>query len=447
MKKNRKILFLVICCLTLSFSFAQSEFVFLNGVKKYTTTFKLINNLIVFPIDVNGKELNFILDSGVGATLLFNIKATDSVKLKNLERRNIQGLGGMEEIEAIISRGNVFRMKNVYGQYQNLYMITNDNFDLSTRLGITIHGIIGYQLLKDFVVKINYSTKRITFYDPEYFEPNNCRKCDEFNLEFYRLKPYIEIGAKLESDDIVPVKLLIDTGGSDAMWLFENSRPEIKSPTKYFDDFLGEGLSGQVYGKRARIKGLVFGKFELENPTVSYPDSIAIAHARKFEKRNGSIGGSVLNRFEITFNYREGKFYIKKGSGFYKPFNYNMSGIELVHNGKVLVRERGSSTNQFTISTEDGVSNNPQVILDFEYQYKFKPSYKIHHLLPNSPAAEVGIMEGDILIKINGKFTHDMTLDEIVHNFYEKEGKRINVLIERNGQNYEYKFRLRNLLQ
>lgn len=432
--------------LTYSFSVAQSEFVFLNGVKKYSTSFKLINNLIVFPIEVNGKELNFILDSGVGSTLLFNIKESDSVKLKNLERRKIQGLGGLDEIEAIISIGNVFRMKNIMGKNQNLFMVTNDNFDLSTRLGITIHGIIGYELLKNFVVKISYGAKRITFYDPEYYEPKNCRKCDEFPLQFYMLKPYIEIGAKLDSDEIVPVKLLIDTGGSDAMWLFENSKPEIKGPTKFFTDFLGEGLTGTIYGKRAKIKGLVFGKFELENPTVSYPDSISIAHARNFQERNGSVGGSILSRFEITFNYKEGKFYIKKGSGFNRPFNYNMSGIELAHNGKVLVRERENPTNQFAVSSQNN-TQNPTIVLDYEYRYKFKPSYRIHHLLPGSPAAEVGIMEGDILIKINGKFTHDMTLEEIVHIFYEKEGRRVQVLIERNGQNYEYKFKLRNLLE
>ena len=431
----------------MNISLAQSHFYFANGVEKYSTSFKLLNNLIVFPMEVNGRELNFILDSGVGATLLFNIKASDSIKLQNLERRKIYGLGGIEEIEAIISRGNTFRMKDMVGEDQKLYMIKNDNFDLSTRLGVTVHGIIGYEILKDFVVKINYSTKRISFYDPKSFSPKKCRKCDEFNLEFYQLKPYIEIGAKLNSDAIIPVKLLIDTGGSDAMWLFEGSKPEIEPPTKYFDDFLGEGLSGQVYGKRARIKGLVFGKFELENPTVSYPDSIAISHAREYEERNGSVGGSVLKRFEITFNFPNAKFYIKKGSGFNKPFNYNMSGMELVHNGKVLVRERDKSVSKFAVSSDDGVSGNPQILLDYEFKYSFKPSYRIHHILPDSPADRAGIRENDILIKINGKFTHNMKLEEIVQYFYEREGKRIYVLVERNGQNYEYKFRLRDLLQ
>lgn len=445
--KFKKIVLLLIFCLSWNLFQGQSKFSFTNNSKKYTTSFKLISNLIVFPIEVNGKELNFILDSGVGATLLFNIKESDSLKLKNLERRTIMGLGGLDEIEAIISKGNVFQMKNIRGIHQNLYMIKNDNFDLSTRLGITIHGIIGYELLKDFVIKINYGTQKITFYKPDSYSSKYCKKCESFNLEYYRLKPYVEIGAKIDSDEIIPVKLLIDTGGSDAMWLFENSKPSIKPPVKFFHDYLGEGLSGEVYGKRAKIKGLVLGKYELKNPTVSYPDSISIIHAREFKERNGSIGGSVLNRFEVTFNYPEGKLYLKKGSGFNKPFNYNMSGLELVHNGKVLVKEKNDNTNSFSISTQDGVSNNQHVILNYQYKYKFKPSYRIYKVIDNSPAKEAGLLEDDILIKINGKYTHDLSLEEIVHYFYEKEGKKIFVVVERNGQNYEFKFRLRNMLE
>ena len=40
-------------------------------------------------------------------------------------------------------------------------------FDLSSKMGTTIHGIIGYNLLRNFVVKINYRTKRIHFYNPK----------------------------------------------------------------------------------------------------------------------------------------------------------------------------------------------------------------------------------------------------------------------------------------
>ena len=106
---------------------------------------------------------------------------------------------------------------------------------MSSKLGITIHGIIGYEILKDFVVDINYGTKRINFYKPDKYKHKICKKCETFDLSFFKLKPYIDVGIKLEpvSNKIIPVKLLIDSGGSDALWLFENSHPDILPP-KFF---------------------------------------------------------------------------------------------------------------------------------------------------------------------------------------------------------------------
>lgn len=445
---KNKIKFIYIIVFTLFYSnasFAQSDFRFIGTTKKQSISFKLINNLVVFPIKVNGKELNFILDSGVGTTILFNINNKDSVQLKNVEKIRLQGLGSGDAIDAILSKGNEFTITNIKSVNQKLYVIFDDSFDLSSKLGITIHGIIGYELLKDFAIKINYGKKRITFYNSEGYVHNDCRNCETFNLEFYKLKPYLNVAVKLDSDKLTPVKLLIDSGGSDAMWLFENSHPDIISPKKFFIDFLGEGLSGAVYGKRAIIRGISIGKFELENPTVSFPDSLSIAHALNFKDRNGSIGASILRRFTVTFDYKKNKITLKKGGTFNKPFRYNMSGIELVYNGKLLVKENDFSN--VVLANNQGTTQKNKIILDYNYKYSFKPTYKIFKLRKDSPAYNAGLEENDIVIKINGQYTYNLKLDEIVEKFYQKENKKISLVIERNGQDYEYQFRLKNMLK
>ena len=427
--------------------FSQSNFSLVNKAKKQSISFKLISNLVVFPIEVNGKKLNFILDSGVGATILFNINNKDSVQLNNVEKIKLRGLGSEESIDAIVSRGNKFKFNNIVGTNQNLYVIFDESFDLSSKLGITIHGIIGYEILKNFVVKINYGMKKISFYNEKFYSYKNCKKCESFNLEFYKKKPYINVGVKLDSisDRVTPVKLLIDSGGSDAMWLFENTHPEITSPKRFFRDFLGEGLSGMIYGKRAIIKGIVLGKFEFKNPTVSFPDSISISNALHFKERNGSIGASILKRFTVTFDYLNARLMLKKGSSFKEPFRYNMSGIELAYNGKLLVKEH-ENTNVVLSSNSVSTQQN-RVILDYNYKYSFKPTYIIFKIREGSPAEISGLEVGDIVIKINGQYTYDLKLEEIVGKFYQKENKRINLVIERNGQDYEYKFRLKNMLK
>ncbi|MCF6168193.1 PDZ domain-containing protein [Lutibacter sp.] len=429
------------------YSIAQNNFSLANGVKKQTISFKLLNNLIVFPIEVNGKKLNFILDSGVGKTILFNISNRDSLQLNNVKKIQLKGLGSEDPIDAVLSKGNIFRFKNISSKSQNLYLIFDDSFDLSSKLGITVHGIIGYEILKDFVVKINYGAKKMTFYNSELYTHKTCRKCETFDLEFYKNKPFIEVGVKLDSlsNKITSVKLLIDSGGSDAMWLFEKSHPNIEVPKKYFIDFLGEGLSGSIYGKRSIIKGIVLGKFELKYPTVSFPDSVSIKHARQFKDRNGSLGANILKRFVVVFDYKKNKITLKRTSSFKDPFRYNMSGIELVYNGKLLIKEINYIT--YRLSSNVGTAKQDEIIKESNYKYTFKPSYKIHMLRNNSPAQRVGILPGDIVIKINGKYTYDLKLEEIVEKFYQKQHKKITLVIERNGKNYEYIFFLENLLK
>lgn len=446
-KRRFFFLFLLFIFCFVEVIFSQSSYNFVDGVKKQKVNFKLLSNLIVFPIEVNGKELNFILDSGVGKTILFNINYNDSIPLFNTKKIKLQGLGKEDAVDAILSENNVFNLKNIVGKKQSLYVIFDGSFDLSSKMGLTIHGIIGYDILKDFVITVNYISKNLTFFEPNSYTQKKCRKCEVLPIEFNMFKPYINVGVKLEADPqkVIPVKLLIDSGGSDAMWLFENSTPEIVAPTKYFHDFLGEGLSGEVHGKRSIIEALTIGKFEIEKPTVSFPDSLSVAHARKFEDRNGSIGATVLKRFLVTFNYPNNLVSFKKNSNFKNPFTYNMSGIELAYNGKILVKEQEYSN----IGFKDKI-NSPDrntVTLDYRYKYTFKPTYKIQKITFGSPAYKAGLQKDDIIVKINGKYTYGMKLEEIVSYFYEKENKKITLVIERNNQNYTYNFRLENALK
>ncbi|WP_175335433.1 aspartyl protease family protein [Polaribacter reichenbachii] len=442
MKKIFFILFILFQCFSSDIN-AQDEFRFINNYqKKQQISFKLINNLIVIPLEINGKKLSFILDSGVSKTILFNITKNDSIGLNNVEKVELLGLGNGESVNALLSKNNKVSVKNLVNYNETLYVILKDYFDLSSKMGITIHGILGYDLLKNFIVKINYKHKKIEFYNPKKYKYRKCKKCEVFPLQFYRKKPYINVQLQLDTDnkELVDVKLLIDSGGSDAIWLFEDTNEKIKTPKLFFNDILGEGLSGPILGKRSRISKIKLKSFELENPTVSFLDSLSTSNARKFKGRNGSIGAGILKRFVVWFDYPNKQITLKKNGSFTKDFNYNMSGLDIVYSGKQLVRQEKLTRN--IDGYNQNVRTNNSVSFITSFSYRFRPSFKIKHVVPESPAAKAGLLKDDVILKINGIPSHSFTLSKINQIFQERDQKKIRILVDRNGQKIKFEFRL-----
>ncbi len=443
-KKN---IFILLILVVFSTSIqSQSKFGFFGpNQKEQSVRFNLINNLVVIPMEVNGKQLSFILDTGVNKTILFNLSQNDSIGLNDVRRVALQGLGKGKSMDALISDNNTLKIKDFVGENQEIYVLLKDKFDVSAKMGVTIHGIVGYKLFKDAVVYINYITRRVYFYNPKFFKYKKCRKCETFPLQFYRNKPYIDAKIQLDTigNKLTDVKLLIDSGGSESIWLFENSKEEIQTPIKHFKDVLGEGISGTIYGKRSRIKQISIGSFKIKEPTVSFLDSTSTFYARQFKERNGSIGGNILKRFKVWVDYKNKKITLKKSGSFRGGFEYNMSGLDVVYNGKVLVKEKASTT--FSDSYSNNVSEvtaSKTISLVSSYTYRFKPSYKIKHVLENSPAALAGIQEGDIILSINGTKTHELTLKEILGKFQSGHNNKIRMIIDRNGVEKKFLFRL-----
>jgi hypothetical protein len=84
-----------------------------SNKKRQQISFKVLNNLIVIPLEINGKKLSFILDTGVNKTILFNLTKNESVGLLNTRKIMLHGLGGGEPIAALLSKKNKFKIKSL----------------------------------------------------------------------------------------------------------------------------------------------------------------------------------------------------------------------------------------------------------------------------------------------------------------------------------------------
>ncbi len=423
---------------------AQDDFSIEDHRTKVVIPFKLINNLVFIPIKVNGIELNFLLDSGVEETILFSMEEKKEVSFKNVEKIKLRGLGSEDEIEGLKSANNILETHGLKSHNHLLYIILDQNFNLSSHIGIPVNGIIGYQFFKNNLVEINYHKKKVIIHSNN--EKNQKRIEKKFKtvpITIERAKPYIVANAIVDSATI-SAKLLIDIGNSDAFWIFENDK--IKLPKKNFPDFLGKGFSGDVEGHRAKIKKFSVDEFDFKNPIVAFPDSTSIRNVRMVPGRIGSIGGEVLKRFTVILDYEDKKMFLKKNSKFSEPFTYNKSGITVQHNGLQWVQETVhlETVRVVTSPSEAGFSDNKNN--DFRYKFSLKPVYEIVNIRKHSAAEKCGLRAGDIIVSINQTTPYKYSLQQINMLLKSEEDIWINLEVERNSLILKFRFKLEDEL-
>jgi len=432
--------------ITLLFLFISISFLGQNGFqlnaksKKIRIPFQLINNLIIIPVKINGINLNFLLDTGVENTILFSVEDTESIDFKNVEKIKIRGLGTGEPIEALYSKNNILSVKDFIDNNHTIYIILDQNINFSTQLGIPVHGIIGYHFFKNHLVEINYKSKHVIVYqEMSNFPKKRLSKFNEFPISLDLDKPYLTVQTTLNNTKI-NTKLLIDSGNSDAIWLFENDK--IKSSPVFFEDFLGRGFSGDIHGKRSRIESLMIGEIQINNPTTSFPEFKSLEGINLVQGRNGSLGSEILKRFYLILDYRNQKIYFKKNAYFNNPFNYNMSGLEIQHDGAEYIKEK--------IELAASLKNNGIDVTGeptrFKYQFVLKPLYAVSNVRKNSPASIAGLKKGDIITKINHINAYNYKLNEITSLFQSEEDKWIYIEYKRNEISYKTKFQLKKIL-
>ncbi|QCW99163.1 PDZ domain-containing protein [Aggregatimonas sangjinii] len=414
--------------------------------KKYEKVkFKLVNNLMVVPMTVNGTELSFILDSGVSTPILFNLSDQDSLQINKVAEITINGLGEGEPIKALTSRENRFQMGEIRNPNQPLYVVLDRDKNFSPDIGIPVHGMIGFDLFRDFVVEINYSRKFLRFYRPDGYEHRPNKNQETLPLHVVNKKAYVDGMVYLQDETQVPVKLLVDSGSSDAIWLFESD--SIAIPDKHYPDFLGKGLNGDVFGKRSMVKGIQIGSFLLKDAKTAFPDMVHYEEILDMGGRNGSMGGEVLKRFNMVFDYPNGSVTLQKNGNFNTPFQYNMSGIEIRHNGVRYISER--ITNRKTNPIEKTRENlgNVQILFERQTRLSLVPEIVVSGIRADSPAKDAGLQEGDVILAVNGKKVYSYKLQEIMHLLNEREGKRVRLLIERSDGDKLITYELKNMFK
>jgi hypothetical protein len=443
-----KFIFVLLSVFLISMSVhSQEGFQYYSKKDQIAIPFKLINNLIFIPLEVNGVDLTFLLDTGVEETILFSLEDKEELKFNNVEKIKLRGLGSSNFIEGLKSSTNKVVFKDVIvDQKHDIYIILDEEFNFSSSVGIPVNGIIGYQFFRNFKVEINYITHKIFIHNPsKEIKHKKISKFHEFPITFYNNKPYLSSAFTLDSQK-VNGKMLLDLGNSDAFWFFANKIKDYNFPKKTFDDFLGRGFNGDIFGKRTKLDSFQFEAFNFKNPNVAIPDSTSLQNIKWAENRIGSIGGEIFKRFYLIFDYKNNKIYLKKNKNYKQPFEYNMSGIEINHAGLQWIQEE-VSLNKIVTTKSNTSYESPTSSQDrFKYKFVLKPVYVIAHIRKDSPAELCGLKKGDIIITINGNGVDRYSLQEVNALLKSEDGKKINFEIDRGNRRIKFTFYLKSIL-
>jgi hypothetical protein len=287
-----------------------------------------------------------------------------------------------------------------------MLVLDEDYLELRNYLGTDVHGILGYELFSRFIIQIDYEKKLLTFTTPDKFRKP--RKFQTLPMKIEDTKPYIISPISFQDGTTMNAKLLMDSGASHGLMLDPATDQRIIVPEHVVSSVIGRGLGGEIVGKVGRIKSIEFGTYKLNNAIANFPDPNSYSDSIKIGNvfRNGAVGGEIMSRFTVIFNFPQEEIYIKKNASFKKGFHYNLSGL--------IVKAKGSQLNVFEVT----------------------------EVRKQSVADKAGIQAGDIITSINGITTQVLNLNHLNGFFNSKPKKKIRLEIERKGQRMRKEFAL-----
>jgi hypothetical protein len=302
-----------------------------------------------------------------------------------------------------------------------------DKYSFTTSIGIPIHGILGADFFTDNIVEIQYDTKRIVVYRKE--TKRFITKILNYKKIFFNIKdkkPYIPVSISIEEKTQQNLELLVDTGLSDGLWIFEKEL-NIENK-KYIDDYLGAGIGGSIFGKRVRFNTINFSDYEFREPIISLPDTISFLKKNILNQRDGSVGGEILKRFNVIFNYNKKIMYLEKNNEFYNKFYYNMAGFDVCHNGVDVVEQKNQSDLPNKGIDVTGLIYEYSKI---NFKYILKPGIEISYIRKKSVADKAGLKVNDKIVSINGKRAANYKLSEILEILQKNIDEIVVVEVER----------------
>jgi len=375
---------------------------FISGNSSLEIPFELSSNLVLLQAKVNDSApVWFIFDTGAESTVI-DAEFAKTLRLKPAGKT--VGTGGAGTAEAVKFKTVSMQFPNIEISNLTIYGLPIDSF--SSPLGKKIGGVIGNDIIKEFVVEIDYAARKINLYKPESYQYSGAGEI--FPLMFEENLPFVQASFAFEKRAPISGKFEIDSGSTGAVLFntpFVKKHGLLKSISQTSETRIG-GVGGTAQAFLGRVKNIALGRFTLQNPIALLLQATRGDYASA--KYDGLIGGEILRRFRTIFDYSRKRMILEPNALFSEPFEIDMSGMELLADG-----------------------DDPSIVL-------------VDDVKPKSPAAEAGVRGGDIITAIDNRPVKDFTLEQI-REMFRQDGREYLLKLKRDGTEVQVKIKLRRL--
>jgi hypothetical protein len=273
-----------------------TDFSIAGGAPETAIPFHLINNHIYGAARVNGRgPYVFLFDTG----------GTNDITPTLARRLGLKIVGRTPEFGAgagIMEGGftQVLQLQVGDAVLRNQVLSVTPFEDQEPIEGTPMAGLVGYEVFSRFITRIDYGAGMITLMDTRNFDPRDAGTPVKF--VFHAHIP--EVTGTFEG---LPARYSIDTGARFELMLTKSFAAQADLRAKHpqgIDSVYGWGVGGAVRGYVTRASEMSLGD-------VKVNDVITDLSLQDRGGLSGSIGGGILKRFVVTFDYAHQTIYLK----------------------------------------------------------------------------------------------------------------------------------------
>jgi hypothetical protein len=391
---------------------AQRGFFIPKGARSVDVPFEYTNNFIIITLRCQRLlPLRFIYDTGAEHTILTKNEVSRLLQIEYEREFQVLGSDLSTVLTAYLARGIQFEVTDrIVAPQEDILVLKEDYFRFEEYAGVTVHGILAGNVFARYFIKINYQRQVITLYERNSFRASDHKEFEAVPLEISRNKPYLNTHVRTIGDSLVPVRLLVDTGAGVPMILFENTHPLLAPPPTAIASNIGMGLGGYLDGYVGRTPALLLGALTPTQVLTYYQRLDTSASHTRHAARNGLIGNVLLSRCQVIIDYGAQQMWLKPTRNFGQQYVYDRSGLSIIASGPSLQQ------------------------------------YVVQHVLPGSPGAEAGIQVGDVIVRVKRSPAILLSLPTLLKVLQGKPGKRVPLVLRRNGQRIRAVVVLRDLV-